>query len=84
MLVLAWTLQTDFNTADLLLLHKLGVGTVVDNILAKDWGGEDGVYVLGADIANLAIEDEIIALGADTDRSLAAEEDKGEDITVLK
>jgi len=59
------------------------VGAVVDDVLAKDGGGQDGVDVLSADVANLAIEDELVAVGADTDGGLAAEEDKGEDIAVL-
>ena len=67
----------------LLLLHKLRVGAVVDNILAKHGGGEDGVNLLGVDVADLAVQDKVVALGADIARGLLAEEDKGEAVAIL-
>jgi hypothetical protein len=36
--------------SNLLLLHELGVGAVIDNILAKDGSGENSVNLLGTDI----------------------------------
>ncbi len=67
----------------LLLLHQLRVGAVVDNILAKDRGGERAVDLLGIDILDLAVEDEVVALCVQTDSHLATQEDKGEDIAIL-
>lgn len=51
-------------TSNLLLLHQLGIGAIVDNILSKYGGGENGVNFLGIKILMLAIEDEIVALCA--------------------
>jgi hypothetical protein len=67
----------------LLLLHQLGVGAVVDNILPKDGGSQHIVDQLGIYIAQLPIEDELIALSAQIHRCLLPKEDKREDITVL-
>ena len=67
----------------LLLLHELGVGAVVDDILAEDGGGERVVDFFSVDILQLAIEDEVVALGSQADGGLLAQEDKGEDIAVL-
>lgn len=69
--------------AHLLLLHQLGIGAVVDNVLAKDRGSERAVDLLGIDILVLAVEDEVVALGVEADRHLAAKEDEREDIAVL-
>lgn len=69
--------------AHLLLLHELGVGAVVDNILTKDRSGKNSVNFLGADVFELAVENEVVSGRAYSDSGLAAEEDKGEDITVL-
>jgi hypothetical protein len=49
---------------DLLLLHELGVGTIVDNVTTEDGGGEGRVDFFGVDITQLAVEDELVALGA--------------------
>jgi len=84
--VLVCALQQSFSrlaNAHLLLLHELGVGAVVDNILAKDGCGERVVDLLSVDILQLAIENEIIALGAQADSGLLAQEDESENITVL-
>lgn len=67
----------------LLLLHKLGVRAVIDDVLAKDGSSQDGVDLLGVDVADLAVEDKIVAGGADADGGLAAEQDKGKNIAVL-
>jgi len=69
--------------ADLLLLHELRVGAIVDDVLAEDGRGQGGIDLLGAHIANLAVENELVAQRADTDGRLASEEDEGEDIAVL-
>jgi hypothetical protein len=48
----------------LLLLHELRVGAIVDNMATENGGSERGVDLLGIDIAQLAIEDELVSLGA--------------------
>ena len=70
-------------TAHLLLLHDLGVGAVVDDILAKDRCGERVVDLLSVDVLQLAIENEVVAFGAEADGGLLAQEDESENITVL-
>lgn len=67
----------------LLLLHQFRIGTVVDDTPAEDGGGERGVNLLSANILQLAIQDEIIALRTEKDSRLLAEQNKSEDITVL-
>lgn len=67
----------------LLLLHKFGVGAVVDHVAPKDRSGEWRVDFLGANVAKLAIQNEVIALGTQIDRGLLAEEDESENVAVL-
>lgn len=67
----------------LLLLHQHVVGAVVDNTLAKDWGGEGLVGLLGRNISKLGVKDKIVALDAETDSELAADHGVGEDIAIL-
>lgn len=59
------------------------VGAIVDNTLAKDWGGEGLIGLLGRDISELGVEDKVVALGAETDSELAADHGVGEDVAVL-
>lgn len=66
------------------MLHQLRVGTVVDNISAKDGRGQRTVDFFGIDVLQLAIEDEVVAFGAQADSGLLAEKDEGEDIAVLR
>jgi hypothetical protein len=70
--------------AHLLLLHKLRVRAVVDDVLAENRGGQRGVDFLGVDILDLAIENEVVAFSVQTHSHLAAEEDEGEHIAVLR
>ncbi len=67
-----------------LLLHELGVGAVVDNILSEDGSGQDGIDLLGVDVAQFSVQDEVVALAADADGGLLAEKDEGEDIAMLR
>jgi hypothetical protein len=67
----------------LLLLHELRVRAVVDNIAAKDRGRQWRINLFGANIAQLAIHDELIALCAQIDGSLLAEKNERENVTVL-
>jgi hypothetical protein len=70
--------------AHLLLLHELRVGAVVDDILAKDRCAERGVDLLGVDVLDLSVEDEIVAGGIEADSHLTTEEDEGKDIAILR
>jgi hypothetical protein len=67
----------------LLLLHELRVRAVVDDILAENGRGEHRVDFLGVDVADLAVQDKVVAPGADVDGRLLAEEDEGEALAVL-
>jgi hypothetical protein len=71
------------DVAHLLLLHELGVGAIVDDILAEDGGGERAVDLLGVDVLDLSVEDEVVALGVEADSHLATEENESEHIAVL-
>jgi hypothetical protein len=75
---------TIWRYAYLLLLHEFRVGAVVDDVLAKDRGGQRGVDFLGVDVLDLAIENEVVPLGVQTHGHLAAEKDESEDIAVLR
>lgn len=72
------------NLHKLLLLHELGVGAVVDDVPAKDGGREDSVDLLGVDVLELAVEDEVVTGRANCDGGLFSEENKGENVTVLQ
>ena len=67
----------------LLLFHELCVRAVVDNILSEDRRGQDGVDVLGRDVLELAVQDEVITIGSNIDGGLPAEENEGEDVAIL-
>lgn len=67
----------------LLLLHKLRVRAVVDNILSKHGCAEWRVDFLSVYILDLSVQDEVVALGVETHSHLATEEDEGEDIAIL-
>lgn len=66
-----------------LLLHELRVGAIVHDIPAEDGRGQDGVNLFGVHIAQLPVQDEVVAHRAKGHGRLFAEENKGEDITVL-
>lgn len=72
-----------FIIADLLLLHELGVGAVVDNILSEDGGRQNSVDVLGAYVFMLAVQNEVITCGAKVYCRLLSKEDESEDIAKL-
>lgn len=69
--------------ANLLLFHKLGVGAVVDDILAKNGSGKNAIDLLGAHVLEFSVENEVISRGADRDSSLLSKEDKGKNIAML-
>jgi hypothetical protein len=51
----------------LLLLHKFGVGTVVDDVRSEDGRCKLAVDFFGADVLQLSIEDELVAFNAEVD-----------------
>jgi hypothetical protein len=67
----------------LLLFHQLRVRTIVDNIVAKNGGGEWRVNLLGANIAQFSVQNEVVTLGTQVDSGLLAQEDKCKDIAIL-
>lgn len=69
--------------AYLFLLHELGVGAIVDNILAKHRCRKRRVDFFGIHILNLAIKDEVVARSIQTHRHLAPEQDECKDIAIL-
>jgi hypothetical protein len=73
----------DLQPTHLFLLHEFRVRTVVDDILAEDGRCQDGVDFLGANVADLAVQDEVVALGSDIDGRLLAEEDERKAVAVL-
>ena len=75
--------HTTIHKTNLLLLHELSVRAIVYDVLAKDRGSQDGVNILSADILQLAVQDELVALGADVDGCLLAQENECEDFAVL-
>lgn len=68
---------------ELLLLHELGVRTVVDNIAAEYWYSERTVNLFSVDVLELSVEDEIVAVEAKVAGHLPAEQGEGEYVTVL-
>lgn len=69
--------------AHLLLLHELGVGAVIDNILAENWGGQGRINLLCVDILDLAVEDKVVALGIEAYCHFTAEENECENVAIL-
>jgi len=67
-----------------LLLDELRVGAVVDHIAAKDGCRERAVDLLRVEVRELAVEDKLVSVDAEVRRDLAAEEDKGEDVAILR
>lgn len=65
------------------MLHELGIGAIVDDVLAEDRGGQDGVDFLSADVADLSVQDELVTVRAKAHRGLLAEKDEGENVSVL-
>jgi hypothetical protein len=70
--------------AHLLLLHQLVVGAVVDDVTAEDGRSQDSVDLLGVDVLQLAVQDEVVARGTDRDSGFLSEQYKGEDVPKLK
>lgn len=68
----------------LFLLHEFGVGAVIDDVLAKHRRCQDRVDVLGGDILDLSVEDELVALCSNVDGSLLAEQDEGENVAKFR
>lgn len=71
-------------SAHLLLLHQLGVRAVVNHVPAEHGSSEDGVDLLGVDVLELAVQDKVVARGAEADRRLFAQENECEDVAILQ
>ena len=67
----------------LLLFHELRIGAIVDDITSEHGSGQRSIDLLGVDVLELAVQNEIIARGADRDGGLLAEKNEGEDVTKL-
>lgn len=65
------------------MLHQLAVGAIVDDISSEDGSGQDAVDFFSIDVLSLAVENELVALGADVDGGLLAKKDKGEHVAKL-
>lgn len=66
------------------MLHQLAVWAVVDNIFSENRCSQGTIYLFSVDILGLAIQDKLVALGADVDGCLFAKEDESEDIAKLR
>lgn len=69
---------------ELLLLHELRVGAVVDDVGAEDGGGQGAVYFFGIEIGVLSIEDEFVTIEAEVDGDVLSEELESEDVAILR
>jgi len=67
-----------------LLIHKLVVGAIVNNICSKHRRGEMGIGLLRTDLRQLAVKDEIVALRPQVDGHFPTEQDESECISVLQ
>jgi hypothetical protein len=67
----------------LLLLHQLGVGAIIYNVGTEDRCSQLAIDLLGVDILQFPVQDELIAFGAEVHGSLLTQEYEGEDFTVL-
>lgn len=72
------------NFAYLLLLHKLSIWAVVYHMTPKHRSCKWGIDLFGADISKLAVQNEIVPLGAQVDGCLLTEENECEDIAILR
>jgi len=54
------TLANSPHAADLLLLHKLRIGAVVNHTLAEDWRTERAVNLLRVGVLQLRVEHEVV------------------------
>lgn len=69
---------------EFLLLHELRVGTIVDDIATENGDRQWTVDFFGVGILDTTVEDEVVAVDAETSDYFPAEEDKGEDIAMLE
>lgn len=76
-------MQWEYLHAYLLLLHQLCIGTVVNNITAKDWRCERAVHLLRIDISQLSVQNEVVAFRAQAYRRLLSQQYECEDIAIL-
>ena len=77
----SWT--KNFGCWYLFLLHELGIRHIIDHTFAKARRGEDGIYLLGIDVLEFPIQNELITLGSQIDGDFSAEENECEDVPIL-
>jgi hypothetical protein len=85
--VISWGCSTRCGTNRspyLLLLHELGIGAVIDDIATKDRRRQHSIDFLGIDVLELAVENKVVAGGANSDGGLLAEKNKGKDVAKLE
>ena len=68
----------------LFLLHKLRIWHIIDDAPANDWGGQNGVYLLGIHVFELSVQDELVAFRPKVDGDFPTKKDEGENITMLR
>jgi len=68
---------------NLLLLHQLGVGAVIHDILPKDRHCERLIDLLGVHILDLCVKNELVALCTQTDGGLLPKQNERKHIAVL-
>ncbi len=62
---------------------SLVVRAIVHDIFAEHWCGKDGIDLFGIDVPDLAIQNEVVALGSEVDSGLLSEKDEGEAVAML-
>lgn len=67
----------------LLLLHQLGIRTIINNILPKNRRSQGGINLLGVHILQLPVQNKIIPLGPQTHRRLLAQQYESKNIPIL-
>lgn len=67
----------------LFLLHELGIGAIIYYMTSKDRCCKRRIHLFSANVSEFAIENEIVARGAQIDSCFLAKEDKSEDIAIL-
>jgi hypothetical protein len=77
-------IKSKSRAAYLLLFHELGIRAVIDHILSENRGCENGVDILGADVLELAVQDELVTGRSHVYGCLLSEENEGKDVAMLQ
>lgn len=65
------------------MLHELRIWAIEHDILSKDRRRERRIDLLRREIAELAIQDEVVSIGTQTDGRWLSEQDEREDVSIL-